>query len=281
MQIIKDIKALREILTSARLQNKSIGFVPTMGALHEGHLSLIRRSKKENDLTVLSIFVNPMQFGPREDYRTYPRDKKNDCLFAKKEKVDIIFSPSVYEIYPLGYLTYINVEKIADILCGKSRPGHFQGVTTIVGKLLNIVQPQVLYLGQKDAQQCVVLKQMVRDLNFPVTVKILPTMREADGLAMSSRNQYLTRQGRQEATYLYKALKLAKTKILKGERHPTTIIKLMQSLIDKNTSGKIDYIACVDSATLAPLKILKGEILIALAVYFGKARLIDNMLVRV
>ena len=281
MQIIKDIKALREILTSARLQNKSIGFVPTMGALHEGHLSLIRRSKKENDLTVLSIFVNQMQFGPREDYRTYPRYKKNDCLFAKKEKVDIIFYPSVDEIYPSGYLTYINVEKISDFLCGKSRPGHFQGVTTIVGKLLNIIQPRVLYLGQKDAQQCVVLKQMVGDLNFPVTVKILPTIREADGLAMSSRNQFLTRQGRQEAIYLYKALKLAKTKILKGKRHPTTIIKLMQSLIDKNTSGKIDYIACVDSTTLAPLKILKGEILIALAVYFGKARLIDNMLVRV
>lgn len=281
MKIIRNEKNLRPILSQARLQQKRIGFVPTMGALHEGHAELLKHSKKENDLTVLSIFVNPAQFAPHEDYRAYPRTEKKDVLLAKKLNVDIIFYPSEKELYPSRHLTFIDIGNITKHLCGRFRPGHFRGVATVVAKLLNIVQPDTLYLGQKDAQQCVVIRQMVRDLNCPVRVKIVPTGREASGLALSSRNQYLSPAERTEAAALYQSLRLAQRKIRQGTRKASAIIQLIKSYIHQKTSGKIQYVECVDADTLQPVKTLKGKILIALAVWFRQARLIDNIIVSV
>lgn len=280
MRVLTTIDAVRNEIQKARRKNHSIGFVPTMGALHEGHLTLLRRARRKNKLVVMSIFVNPLQFGPKEDFRRYPRPKKKDIFLAKKENVDIIFYPSVKEMYDERFLTGIRVNEITQTLCGASRPGHFDGVATVVGKLLNIVTPDRLYLGQKDAQQCAVIRQMVRDLNFPVEVIVVPTVREKDGLAMSSRNQYLTAQHRREAPVLYQALTAARLQIRKGERRPEKILRTIRSKILEGSSGKIDYVACVDAKTLEPLGQIKGDVLIALAVWFGKARLIDNILVR-
>src|SRR3990167_4209879 len=207
MRVVRSVRSIQQLIRKAKSAGKTIGFVPTMGALHDGHRSLLRRCHRENDLVVLSIFVNPKQFGPEEDFGKYPRREQADKKLAKKEKVDIMFVPTAEEMYPEGYLTYIEVERMTHVLCGKSRPGHFRGVTTVVGKLLNIVIPDVLYLGQKDAQQAAVVTRMVRDLNFPVLVKTCPTVREADGLAMSSRNQYLSTGQRKEAVVLYRSLK--------------------------------------------------------------------------
>ncbi len=281
MPIVKSIRTLRSLLQKARLKKKTIGFVPTMGALHGGHLSLIRICQKENDLTVLSIFVNPTQFGPQEDFKNYPREIKRDILLAKKENADIIFYPSAEEMYPSGYLSCVEVKEPGNILCGQFRPGHFQGVATVVAKLLNIVEPDVLYLGQKDAQQAIILKKMVKDLNFSVNVKICPTVRGQDGLALSSRNSYLTQEERQEAPILYQALLQAKKRIEQGEDNSQNIIGFIREHIEKNSSGKIQYIECVEGGSLRSLKKLKGKILIALAVFFGKTRLIDNILVNV
>ena len=281
MRIYNHIFALRKALARERFPKKTIGFVPTMGALHEGHLTLLRKCKKENDLSILSIFVNPAQFAPNEDFRRYPRNKKKDVLLANKEKVDIMFSPSVDEMYSRRYLTYVKVNRLSEFLCGKSRPGHFAGVATIVAKLLNIVEPDVLYLGQKDAQQCRVLEQMIQDLNFPVKVKIIPTVRETDGLAMSSRNQSLSLRERKEAAALYSILQEAKKKILQGEHQGQNITHFMQKMIFQKTSATIDYAACVDAFSLEPLKVIQGKVLLALAVRFRKTRLIDNILVHV
>ena len=281
MRIVKSVQSLRSSIKKYKDQNKTIGFVPTMGALHEGHLALIRKSRRENDIVIISVFVNPKQFGPKEDFNSYPRPEKKDILLAKNEKVDIIFYPSEKEMYPTGFLTSINVEGITDVLCGASRPGHFQGVTTVIGKLINIVTPDVMYLGQKDAQQTIVLKRMTADLNFPVTVKICPTVREADGLAMSSRNRHLTARQRETATVLYKSLKNAKKRILAGERSSARIIRSMRAEIEKNSPGKIDYIACVNEDSLTPIKQLKGKVTITLAVKFGRTRLIDNTIFRI
>ena len=281
MRIVKSVQSLRSSIKKYKDQNKTIGFVPTMGALHEGHLALIRKSRRENDIVIISVFVNPKQFGPKEDFNSYSRPEKKDILLAKNEKVDIIFYPSEKEMYPTGFLTSINVEGITDVLCGASRPGHFQGVTTVVGKLINIVTPDVMYLGQKDAQQTIVLKRMTADLNFPVTVKICPTVREADGLAMSSRNRHLTARQRETATVLYKSLKNAKKRILAGERSSARIIRSMRAKIEKNSPGKIDYIACVNADSLTPIKQLKGKVTITLAVKFGRTRLIDNTIFRI
>ena len=281
MKIISNVKSLRSHINQTKLQKKLIGFVPTMGALHEGHAVLLTHSKRENNITVLSIFANPTQFGPKEDFRPYPRTRTQDVLLAKKLNVDIIFYPSVKEMYPTPYLTSINIEKITQNLCGRFRPGHFRGVATVVAKLLNIVQPDTLYLGQKDAQQCMVIQQMIRDLNFPTTVKIIPTVREPDGLALSSRNQYLTPKEHKEAAALYHSLRLAKKKIQEGTRKASKIIKFIKSCIAQKTSGKVQYVECVDADSLQPLKTLQGKILIALAVWFQKARLIDNITVNI
>ncbi|MFA5089064.1 MAG: pantoate--beta-alanine ligase, partial [Candidatus Omnitrophota bacterium] len=239
-------------------------------------------SRAENDLTVLSIFVNPTQFGPGEDFRVYPRDKKRDVLLAKKENVDIMFYPSAEEMYPRRYLTYVEVREVTRNLCGQFRSGHFTGVATVVVKLLNIVRPHTLYLGQKDAQQCVVIKQMIRDLNFPIDVRIMPIIREKDGLALSSRNKYLNTQERQQAAILYRALNRGREMILKeGERQSRRIKAELRRFIRKAPLGRIEYIECVDADTLEPLERLSGRALIALAVKFGKAKLIDNMVIRI
>lgn len=281
MRIIKSASHLQTTVQKLRSQKRRIGFVPTMGALHEGHLSLIRRSRWENDVTFISIFVNPKQFGPHEDFRTYPRPEKKDILLAKKELVDIIFYPSEKEMYPTSFLTSIEVGRLTKVLEGASRPGHFRGVTTVVGKLLNMVQPHTLYLGQKDAQQVIVLKRMIADLNFPVKVKVGPIVREKDGLAISSRNRSLNPKQRAEATVLYRSLKAARRKVDGGERKAAAISASIRHQIRKESSGAIDYIACTDADTLKPLRRIRGRTMIALAVKFGRTRLIDNIIFRV
>jgi len=281
MLIIKSIPLLRKIIRSLRQKNKTIGFVPTMGALHEGHLVLIRKAKKENAICILSIFVNPKQFGPKEDFKSYPREKNNDKKLAEKEDVDIIFYPSMETIYPSGYLTSVEVDRLSSVLCGKFRPGHFKGVTTIVAKLLNIIIPDIFYLGQKDAQQVIILKKMVADLNFPVRIKTCPTVREKDGLALSSRNRYLSPLERKKAPVLYRSLKLAKQKILSGQHDTKKITQFMSKTILHNGGSSIDYIECVNADSLFPLKQVQGKIMLALAVRFGKVRLIDNIIFHV
>jgi pantoate--beta-alanine ligase len=281
MRVVTSIKALRRLLDEARSKKKTVGFVPTMGYFHEGHASLMRQSKKENNLTVVSVFVNPKQFGPKEDFTKYPRDKKKDEKLAKKENVDIIFYPSVDEMYPTGYLTYVEVEGLSDVLCGQSRPGHFKGVATVVAKLMNIVMPHVMYLGQKDAQQALIIRKMAEDLNFPSKIKVMPTVREHDGLAMSSRNVYLTPEERAEATVLYRSLQEAKNKILSGQREPSQILENMESMIKEKSRGQADYIECVDAQSLKRVEKISTAVLISLAVRFGKTRLIDNVIVDV
>jgi|UniRef100_A0A7C3UUP5 pantoate--beta-alanine ligase len=280
MRVVRKIRTMQSLAKEAKRKGKVIGFVPTMGYLHEGHLSLVRIARKRSDLCVVSIFVNPLQFGPKEDFKEYPRDIKRDKKLLAKEKVDILFYPDEKEMYPDNYATYIKVERLTEGLCGRSRPGHFQGVTTVVGKLFNIVMPDISVFGQKDAQQAFVIKRMVRDLNLPVKIIVAPTVREKDGLAMSSRNIYLTPKEREEAVVLYRSLMMAKEMIEKGERNPNLIIGKMREMIEE-TSGKIDYISIVDTKELREVDLIKGEVLIALAVYFGKARLIDNIILRV
>jgi pantoate--beta-alanine ligase len=280
VRIIKTVFSMQSFSHKQRQLKKTIGFVPTMGFLHEGHLALIRRSRRENDLTVLSIFVNPLQFGPQEDYLLYPRDKKRDELFAKKEKIDIIFYPSEKEMYPTNFLTTVHTAKLSEILCGQSRPKHFIGVTTIVAKLLNAVLPDNIYLGQKDAQQAIIIKKMILDLNWPVHVKIVPTIREHDGLAMSSRNKYLSSEEREQSTCLIHALIAAKIAIRQGERNVNKIFSLMKAVIKGKNMASIDYLACVNKTTLEPVTMITNDVLILLAVYIGKTRLIDNMIIR-
>lgn len=281
MRVIRNIKTLQTTLAKLRAKGKSIGFVPTMGYFHEGHLSLMRQAKKQHDICVVSVYVNPKQFGPKEDLSRYPRDFKRDSSLMVKENVDICFFASDNDIYPNGYLTYIDVNKISDVLCGAYRPNHFQGVATIVAKLLNMVGPSTMYLGAKDAQQVVVLKRMVVDLNFPVKVVVGATIREADGLALSSRNVFLSPLERAQAVVISKALFAAKESIAKGERKAKNVIAIMQRMISKASLAKIQYIACVDAQQLTPLTTLQGDVLLALAVYFGKTRLIDNVVVKI
>jgi len=280
MRVIIDLQMMQSIAFKYKLKGKKIGFVPTMGALHEGHLSLIRAARRENDLVVVSIFVNPAQFGPKEDLRRYPRPIKKDLELCKKEGADFIFYPNPGQIYPQGYKTYVAVEQLGQVLCGKSRPAHFRGVTTIVSKLFNIVLPDKAYFGQKDAQQTVVIKRMSQDLNFMTKIKVLPIVREIDGLALSSRNSYLTSEGRKAALVLSQALKLAKELVSKGIKDSEKIISAMRKLIIKERLAKIDYIEIVDSTDLKCLKKVSGECFIVLAVWIGKTRLIDNILIK-
>jgi len=258
-------------------QNKKIGFVPTMGYLHEGHLSLVRQSIKENDITVASIFVNPLQFGPKEDFKKYPRAIKRDEAMLKKAGVDALFYPTAAGMYREPYYTYVDVGRLSGQLCGRSRPGHFKGVATVVAKLFNLVRPDTAYFGQKDAQQAVIIKQMAEDLNVGIRIKTMPTVREKDGLAMSSRNTYLKPEERKDAAILYKSLLLAKRMIGPGRSSAGEIISKMKALIKQKKSAKIDYVEIVDEKTLKPVSKARGGILIALAVYIGKTRLIDNL----
>ena len=227
---------------------------------------------------VVSIFVNPAQFGPGEDFKRYPRNFAADKEVCQKVKVDFLFAPRVKEIYPQGYCSYVRVKGLEDKLCGVFRPGHFQGVTTIVHKLFNIVQPDIAYFGQKDFQQAVIIKRMVRDLNIPVKIRVLPIVRERDGLAMSSRNKYLNRQQRKEAPILFQSLQLAKEALKKGERNSARIISRMKKMIERVPEAKIDYVSIVDPETLEDVRLVRGRVLVALAVRIGKARLIDNII---
>ncbi len=279
MKVTGKIEELRRALKPVRIAEKSVGFVPTMGALHEGHLSLIRRAREDTDFVVVSIFVNPTQFCPGEDYNQYPRPIEADLRLCEKEEVDLVFNPEIDEMYPRDQLTVVSVKKLTENLCGRFRPGHFDGVTTVVTKLFNIVQPDVAYFGQKDAQQAIVIKRMVEDLNFPIKIVVCPTVREKDGLALSSRNQYLTPDQRKQANSLYQALLFAKERVEAGETNPETVINGMRKIIESAGPCRIDYISIVDLDKLEDVREIKLPVLIALAVHIGKARLIDNIII--
>jgi pantoate--beta-alanine ligase len=281
MEIIRSPKRMQKTCIRLKQEGETIGFVPTMGYLHEGHLSLMRIAKRKSDVLVVSIFVNPTQFGPQEDFKRYPRDFKRDKKLLRDVGCSFLFSPSIKDMYPVGYKTHVEVCDSAKVLEGTSRPGHFKGVTTIVAKLFNIVQPDIAVFGQKDAQQAVVLKKMVADLNYGIKILIAPTIRGKNGLALSSRNSYLSVEERNQAAVLYQALNLAKKMVESGKRDSGKIKNRMKKLILGMPKAKIDYIAMNDWETLEPLKKLKGEVLISLAVRFGKTRLIDNIKMKV
>lgn len=262
-------------------EGKSIGLVPTMGYLHEGHLSLVKAAKKHTDVVVMSIFINPLQFAPHEDLEKYPRDLKHDEEMARTAGVDVVFYPSLKDMYPEGYATYVTVEKLTDNLCGESRTGHFRGVTTVVIKLFNIVKPDVAYFGQKDMQQALTVKKMASDLNMGIEVKMMPVVREKDGLAMSSRNMYLNDAERKDAAVLHQSLKNAETLIKNGERDAGKVMKAVEEMIRSKQSARIEYVKLVDARELKDVKMITGEIALSVAVFFGKTRLIDNTTITV
>ncbi|SJZ72215.1 pantoate--beta-alanine ligase [Garciella nitratireducens] len=280
MKVIRSIFQMQEERIEIKKKNLSIGFVPTMGYLHEGHLSLIKKSKEENDITIVSIFVNPTQFGPSEDFNKYPRDEKRDLQKCEENSCDIVFLPKKNEMYPQYFFTFVEVEKLGEKLCGKSRPTHFRGVTTVLTKLFHIIRPDRAYFGQKDAQQLLIVKKMVEDLNMEIEIIGCPIIREEDGLAISSRNVYLKENERKDAILLYQSLKQAEELIKKGEKDPLRIKEEMKKIILSGKNNQIDYIEFVDTKTLDPVSKIKGETLIAIAVKTGTTRLIDNIIVK-
>jgi len=277
MKVCNTIRQTREFLRAIHEGGKILGLVPTMGALHEGHLSLIRRCRAECDLAAVSIFVNPTQFGPSEDLDSYPRTLDADSEHCRRLGVDLIFAPTDKEMYPSANLTWINLDKLTEHLCGAARPLHFRGVCTVLAKLFNIIRPDIAYFGQKDAQQLAVLRRMVADLNVPVEIRTCPTIREPDGLALSSRNQYLTADQRRQATCLHRALSWAREMIAAGQTDSAPLIQTMQEIIAASPDVRIDYISIVDNDLLQPLSRVDRPALIALAVFFGNVRLIDNI----
>jgi pantoate--beta-alanine ligase len=279
MRTLETIRDVQDYVAGCRKKGLTIGFVPTMGAFHEGHLSLMRQARKDNRAVIVSIFVNPLQFSAGEDYDRYPRRLEQDARLAESEGVDVLFIPSVAEMYPKGFDTHVDQTDLPSKLCGPFRPGHFRGVLTVVTKLLNIVKPDRAYFGQKDYQQFLIIRRAVIDLNLDVEVKLLPTVREEDGLAMSSRNVYLGPKQRKDATCLYRALRRAEELVAAGESSATRVAAEMKRLIHRVKGTRIDYVAIVNSETLEPVKEIKGKTLIALAVRIGKARLIDNVIV--
>jgi pantoate--beta-alanine ligase len=278
MKICKTIDEMRAASREARRERKRLGLVPTMGALHEGHLSLMRAAKAKCDVVAVSIFVNPLQFGPGEDLAKYPRTFERDTSLLEKESIDILFAPTPEEMYPAGAITYVTVEGLSDKLCGRSRPGHFRGVTTVVAKLFNIVEPDLAFFGQKDAAQATIIRRMVRDLNLPVEIAVYPIVREPDGLAMSSRNAYLSPQERKSALILYRALSEVKSRFDQGERNAANLIKTGKQLIAQQPALRLDYFEIVDPATLDPIGELTKSVLVAVAAFVGNTRLIDNIL---
>ncbi|WP_020059576.1 pantoate--beta-alanine ligase [Bacillus sp. 123MFChir2] len=277
MNIITTVQEMQQIASELRASGKKVGFVPTMGYLHEGHLTLLRQAKKENDIVMLSIFVNPLQFGPNEDLDRYPRDIERDERLAREVEVDYLFYPSVEEMYPGERTTNIDVIKRTNVLCGKQRPGHFEGVVTVLMKLFNITMPNRAYFGMKDAQQVAVIEGFVSDYNFPVTIVPVDIVREEDGLARSSRNVYLSERERQEAPHLYKSLCMAKEQIVKGERSPEKITNFIKEYIETNTNGVVDYANLYAYPHLTQVEQINGQIILAIAVKFENARLIDNI----
>jgi len=281
MKVISSIVEMHKTSLGLRNRGKSVGFVPTMGALHKGHTSLIEKAKKDNDGVILSIFVNPTQFTAGEDYYSYPRDIEKDKTTASDIGVDYLFLPSADEMYPEGYKTFVNVEDITEPLCGKFRLGHFKGVATVVLKLFNIVKPHRAYFGEKDYQQLLVIRRMARDLNLDIEIVNMPTIRERDGLAMSSRNRYLNQKEMVSAAAIYKALKISQEMVKDSERVSKNIITEMERVIKSEDGIKIDYISICDPDTLEDVKIINDRVLIAIAVRIGNARLIDNCIVEV
>jgi pantoate--beta-alanine ligase len=275
MQVVETVAEMKHI--RAKLTGK-VGLVPTMGYLHEGHLELVRRAKAENETVVVSIFVNPAQFGPKEDFEKYPRDPERDLALLQSVGTDYVFMPTPADMYPPNFNSWVEVQQVTERLEGAARPGHFRGVATIVAKLFNIVQPTRSYFGQKDAQQCAVIKKMVKDLEMPLEVIIVPTVREPDGLAMSSRNVYLTKEMRQQAPVIYKSLLLAEKLWQQGEKDAAKIRQQMTALIQKQPLAQIEYIDIADTDTLAELKTIKTSALISMAVRFGNIRLLDNII---
>ena len=276
MKVIETIAEMRQL----RLKlTEPVGLVPTMGYLHEGHIALVRQARKENSSVVVSIFVNPTQFGPQEDFKQYPRNPQRDLALLEEEKTDIVFMPSTAEMYPLQFSSWVEVSKITERLEGASRPGHFRGVATVVAKLFNIVQPTRAYFGQKDAQQLVVIKRMVADLNMNLEVVAVPTVREPDGLAMSSRNTYLNPEERQAATVLYRALNIAQQSYSQGETDAERLRQEMTALIQKDPLAGIDYVSVAHPETLEELKEVTTPSLVSIAVRIGKTRLIDNVVI--
>ena len=277
MRIITTIAELQQAIRDEKQNGKSVGYVPTMGFLHEGHVSLMQRARNENNLVVLSIFVNPLQFGPNEDFDTYPRDIERDENIAKNAGVDYIFYPKVEEMYDTTPSVTVHVESRTDCLCGKKRPGHFDGVATVLTKFFNIIQPNKAYFGLKDAQQVAVVDGLIKDFNFPVELVAVDIVREEDGLAKSSRNVFLTEEERQEAKELYQSLIKAQEAILAGERNPSAIVKLVSDHISTHTHGVIDYVEVYQYPQLQPVTTLSGQVILAIAVKFTKVRLIDNI----
>lgn len=281
MKIVHSIKEVRDIVKQWRKQGLSVGFVPTMGYLHEGHGSLVEMASKENDRIVVSIFVNPIQFGPKEDFLSYPRDLERDGKMVEAAGGDLIFNPSNEEMYLEDFSTYIDMNGITEGLCGAKRPGHFRGVCTVVTKLFNIVLPDRAYFGEKDAQQLAVIKRMVRDLDIPVEIVPCPIVRESDGLAMSSRNTYLNEEERKAALVLSRSLKSAKEALLQGERSAENIKLMINEILTSEPLARIDYVNVVDSLSLVEVATIDNSVLVAIAVFIGKTRLIDNFIFEV
>ncbi len=281
MKRIETIAGMKAEARGHSAAGRTIGLVPTMGALHEGHLSLVRESRRSAAITVVSIFVNPLQFGAGEDFREYPRDAARDAALLEKEGVDVLFLPEAAEMYPPEFQTTVEVERLQEHLCGASRPGHFKGVATVVLKLFNIVRPDIAFFGQKDAQQAVILQRMTADLNLDVTVRVMPIVREPDGLAMSSRNAFLTREERQAARVLSRSLAEARRLFGEGERRTAAITGRVRELIGGEPRARIDYVEVVGWPGLARLDVLDRDALVALAVFIGRTRLIDNAILSV
>ena len=275
------IEDVRRHVAAARQRGLRVGLVPTMGALHEGHVSLIRAARAECRFVVVSIFVNPTQFGPNEDFTRYPRPFEKDLATCAAEGADLVFAPDVATMYPPDFRTSVEVRELQDTLCGASRPGHFRGVATVVLKLFHVVQADAAYFGQKDAQQVGIVQQLVRDLDVPVQVRVCPIVREPDGLALSSRNQYLDAEQRRNATVLHRSLQLARTLVERGERDPAVVGRALTAAIVATPGATLDYAEVVDAESLRPLDRLRGRVLLALAVCFGSTRLIDNELIDV
>ncbi|KQL53730.1 pantoate--beta-alanine ligase [Heyndrickxia shackletonii] len=281
MRVITSRQEIQMISLKHKNEGKSIGFVPTMGYLHEGHLTLAKNARENNDIVIMSIFVNPLQFGPNEDFETYPRDLKQDEQLANNVGIDYLFVPSVEEIYPNSPAIQMTVQNRVNVLCGKKREGHFDGVVTVLTKLFHLVMPNRVYFGLKDAQQVSVVDSLIEDFFFPIELVAVDTVREEDGLAKSSRNVYLNDQERMEAVELQKSLQVAKVSIQNGERNMDKIISLIENHLQSTTSGAIDYIEMYQYPSLKPLIEIKGKIIIGLAVQFSKARLIDNIIMEI
>lgn len=279
MKVVKTIKEVREIVSSWRRDGLTVGLVPTMGYLHEGHQSLISKSVSENDRTVVSVFVNPIQFGPNEDLEAYPRDLKRDMEAVEAVGGDLIFNPEPAEMYPSHFTSFIDTTETTELLCGAVRPVHFRGVCTVVGKLFNIVTPDRAYFGQKDAQQLATIRRFVRDLNFGLEIVPCPIVREADGLAKSSRNTYLSPAERKAALILSKSLALGKKAVDEGERDASKVVNIITESLQTEPLARIDYVEVVDFENIQRVETISGETLVAIAVYIGKTRLIDNFIV--